>query len=1841
MRSVVKDTTINASLSSKSPITKDYEWSESNNVVSNTTWNWMKTESRLQRGRKAYGRRTAESKSNSKFKKTSDSNTNSSNDQPGDDENGDSYINNNHRDETKSSKKKLILTRNKCRCIESDIIDHHQTIHPLINSSSLHTTSGEVGGNRESNITEVDSHSLGESSHSILSYSSEEMPMILRSSRTGNTTESGTNTITDNPIPIHHSRHSSRTKNAKHPGDAENIHPNVPRDKVDDNSSLIPEFLTLKNEMRPTSTENNSKEKNPQNQKQRQHLQLQQRRRQNHRRSSTLPASCTNFNNIKRGGVVTRSRSVVVSSTTSTNDTPRLVHRRDGSCGSCHEIGNGRGGAGGGGVSPTVSAQSGSSFSSLSRVGDSTASGWMKKTLQDGTMLRLRKRVQHHQQQVEGIENKPVSKNSRQRHFQQIQQEQLFSPCNTAMSLDLSDLGCTENVSSMLNTTIFSGIPISPGATTSSRKRGVCDSPVFLSDERGYGNIGGKIVCGIGERGSVAPLLNDVESSAGALSITRHSTSSIDGLSDRRSRSRIFSPDSTRRIIESCTATTFGSLPSSLGRYRSCTAVDKDDRCGSDSGSSTDSNTISSGNNVECVEDGGLRGGGLGLQLPLPLPRTRRVSSLDRGTFENMVFSPVDNGGGEDEQGYDQNSRVLDYQTASTKIFERISSYDDLKFMIKELRKWKQEKNFASFGMAKTCTIVLPNSWSPSRRSFFISWVKKELGFCHRSGGGAVNYLQATTVRGTEILRQLESSLLEHKLKEKRNNIATTAVSPLPDGNRESNGDISLSRGSAQLVDNNHNKDEGMKVPMTSIKLIPCAVTPFNHMSGSVFRSGAKQYTPMSEISHLMPNDLEVDNDLMGQISSLNIKSSGKESKGGHFTSGLKSPNEFHQNECLDGCTPLIRIFTLENRADKTIVEKVKESSCQSRLSFGTSGSVMDTREMVSHIHGFSPKDNNVLPPCRTALSLQKRLNRGSVFSPHSEQEMGFCNGSRLTSLSASLSFEGVETPMPKQIDKNWGSRPVKGRDWGQSVQCGAKTMTFLFEIFEESRSSALQYCDGVFTMQSSPYSCNNVGTMQPSPYSLSRLVHPGLSSTVSNSKALGIEFEADGWCQDTRIDTDKENAVCSTVTLGLTSKSIKICALQGPEHAEKISGVDFNVSTKSPEQLHKRRQSSIAKMHRMSICSSALDCDRFRLSYNLVKRNLVKLRESPIFSQEQDNFLALDNNQPCVPATSPSELMTKMSFVEDAPPCGRHQAMSDSSVLSQMFLFLCEEELLCSASVVCSQWFDEATNAHASLMLISVGCNTDVINRPSTELVEEDNISIDNEAIVDSNEALGNSIAKSMERSWDYLMKSFPWASFLSEGAFKRVYKVWNTTMKSEEAISVMNIDRIDNKDVVGAELAVSVMLSSLVRRNICPNFVIIRGVFTSTYEPPESNWGCSTKKNPKGYKYNQVSQVKKPREPSVDQKGLYQYIRMELCEYGDVEEFIKKQPMCTISPEEARNFLFQMAFALHTAGDRFNLKHYDVKLLNFFLRSASSIDVSEENHPFTVMRYGVGSHVFDLRMPTSRGLIVKLADYGTANMHPESNGQPVLISNYTTIENTPPEFMILGDAAKQGYGHDCFGLGLCMLHLFTGHAPYEEILEDVRCPFNLKKRLKFFWESTSSKGYEVIRSVILNDVFEDENGNQEGEPDETLYHTLYRFLVLFGLPKNMAKTKENENIMRAITSCLDSGEENNNNNTRSLRRNRAPSHQVGLDFLQYKADCRFFSFQHGENDQISQARESLQKIGGGMDLLFSLVQFDPEKRASALDVINSEFMSHLRKCKISCNKRDLVYSYMAYSTK
>ena len=131
---------------------------------------------------------------------------------------------------------------------------------------------------------------------------------------------------------------------------------------------------------------------------------------------------------------------------------------------------------------------------------------------------------------------------------------------------------------------------------------------------------------------------------------------------------------------------------------------------------------------------------------------------------------------------------------------------------------------------------------------------------------------------------------------------------------------------------------------------------------------------------------------------------------------------------------------------------------------------------------------------------------------------------------------------------------------------------------------------------------------------------------------------------------------------------------------------------------------------------------------------------------------------------------------------------------------FLSEVELLSISSLVSNQWWDVSVNCQANLMLVSVGCE----DQRAEAKAEGGDDMIDSDSDLDSDddgddddddegeEQLG-SVALSMRRPWKFLNEKYPWAAFLSEGAFKRVYRVYNSRVGAYEAVSVMDLDLIE----------------------------------------------------------------------------------------------------------------------------------------------------------------------------------------------------------------------------------------------------------------------------------------------------------------------------------------------------------------------------------------------------------------------------------------------------------------
>ncbi|KAG2836388.1 hypothetical protein PC116_g2577 [Phytophthora cactorum] len=463
------------------------------------------------------------------------------------------------------------------------------------------------------------------------------------------------------------------------------------------------------------------------------------------------------------------------------------------------------------------------------------------------------------------------------------------------------------------------------------------------------------------------------------------------------------------------------------------------------------------------------------------------------------------------------------------------------------------------------------------------------------------------------------------------------------------------------------------------------------------------------------------------------------------------------------------------------------------------------------------------------------------------------------------------------------------------------------------------------------------------------------------------------------------------------------------------------------------------------------------------------------------------------------------------------------------------------------------------------------------------------------------------------------PRGHYLSDGAYKEVFKVYSLEQKRLEAISVMDIGDIGNQGVVRQEVAHSVLLSNACEHGICPNFLRIYDVFLAHEQPCPDRWGSKTRRKPtellaSGNAEFGAESQQQQTSSSDERERLFQYMRMEFCDGGDLEDFIGLQKNKVLPLDSvAVSFFFQMVFSLYCAREKFNLRHYDIKLLNFFLKDIGRANLSKAPGCDVVLHYMLEDACFVLQMPASFSYWVKLADYGAADSNPDNLGKPVTIDQFATLENSPIEFLLEGDVAEQSYAADTFSLGLCLLHLFTGSAPYEEILQDVHCPSELLKDLKALWTNPRKNSeFSVIKNVA------------RGDDENTLCHTLYRFIVLFGLPdRNPSENKGLDKVWQLLLKHLRPEDPAIKHPQRRSRRtagaDKAQLHTKTTKD-QFDHDQSLYSIASGSNDIIYRCREGLKTTPGAMDLLTQLVDFDPSQRPTLKQVMYHPMFSSLR---------------------
>ena len=138
-----------------------------------------------------------------------------------------------------------------------------------------------------------------------------------------------------------------------------------------------------------------------------------------------------------------------------------------------------------------------------------------------------------------------------------------------------------------------------------------------------------------------------------------------------------------------------------------------------------------------------------------------------------------------------------------------------------------------------------------------------------------------------------------------------------------------------------------------------------------------------------------------------------------------------------------------------------------------------------------------------------------------------------------------------------------------------------------------------------------------------------------------------------------------------------------------------------------------------------------------------------------------------------------------------------------------------------------------------------------------------------------------------------------------------------------------------------------------------------------------------------------------------------MELCDGGDLKRICAIQRSTRMVPYPGKKFrqcCSDDRIACSWATEM-KLRHYDVKLLNFSQSiHASGGDDVEKADLCILLRMFSGTKHICVTAPRERPYLIKLADYGTADISPETLGSEITMAQFTTFENVAPDFYILG---------------------------------------------------------------------------------------------------------------------------------------------------------------------------------------------------------------------------------------
>jgi len=260
------------------------------------------------------------------------------------------------------------------------------------------------------------------------------------------------------------------------------------------------------------------------------------------------------------------------------------------------------------------------------------------------------------------------------------------------------------------------------------------------------------------------------------------------------------------------------------------------------------------------------------------------------------------------------------------------------------------------------------------------------------------------------------------------------------------------------------------------------------------------------------------------------------------------------------------------------------------------------------------------------------------------------------------------------------------------------------------------------------------------------------------------------------------------------------------------------------------------------------------------------------------------------------------------------------------------------------------------------------------------------------------SSLSVGARLSFDYarfkkFATKFQEGMYLSEGVCKNVYCVLNPATANLEAVSVMDIDDLKSRamDVaITQELKISLLCSALVNLKICPNLVQVYSLFQADCDAPSKLWGAKRS-------FEDMRNPLTRRSGAIDMRkgdvtlGSYQYIRMEFCSGGDVEDRVRAVGLPDLPT--VQGMFFQMCFSLYACREKLCMRHFDIKLLNFFVttpdilhyspsaaKQAPAATACAAHKGTTNLQIALGEHVYNLPLQANSLSLIKLADFGTS---------------------------------------------------------------------------------------------------------------------------------------------------------------------------------------------------------------------------------------------------------------------